>query len=126
MIKFYSLFQVFDSENVNIPKGIRFGNNFWCSFNTKRHLIMCNIIYLGTDKIMQNAKWYEGRIELPYGEIFPPYCLKIRHGYKEPILLHKNYDLQCGSEKIGECNFLKIKKIIYDDFSITHHKDGSI
>ena len=111
MITFYSKFQVFDSLKVHVPKVIQHNENFWCSFNTKKQLIMCNVIYLGEDETMKQYTWYDGIIHLPDGEKFPPYCVEHNQELCEPIHLHEVYSLNVGSETVGLCELLKVFEI---------------
>lgn len=125
MIKFKSKFQIYDSANVSIPRVKGYKGNFWCSFNTKMQLIMCSIIYMGKDKNMQQNKWYDGIVELPYGEKFLPYCNKSICEFSEPINLYEQYYLNVGSEIVGQCELLEIIEIINDDFAISKDKNSN-
>ncbi len=126
MIRFKANFKVYDSPCVGVPKVKPFGDNFWCSFNTKKQLIMCNVVYLGEDSNMQQHKWYSGIIELPYGEKFSPYCQGENWGFTESINIAEKYCLNAGGETIGECELLDIIEIKANDFDVKHHPDGTI
>jgi len=125
MIRFKAKFQVFDSPKVGVPKIKGYNENFWCSFNTKKQLIMCSIIYLGKDENMQQYKWYDGIVELPYGEKFPPYCIESNPELSEPIVLLERYDLNAGGEIVGMCELLDIIEIVRDDFNIRKDENGN-
>lgn len=87
---------------------------------------MCSVIYLGEDENMQQHKWYDGIIELPYGEKFPPHCVKFDSELSEPINLHEDYHLNSGPEIVGDCKLLEVIEIVRDQFDVKHHADGTI
>lgn len=126
MIRFKAKFQVYGSLHVGIPKTKHYNENFWCSFNTKRQLIMCNVIYLGEDETMLSHKWYNGIIELPYGEKFSPFSERLNQDFSELINMNEPYNLNVGGEIVGDCELLEVMEIIKDDFAVKHHKDGTI
>lgn len=119
MIRFKTKFEVYDSPRVKIPREKHYNENFWCSFNTKRQLIMCSIIYLGEDESMRQKKCYDGIVELPYGEKFPPYCINFDPELSEQIDLDEYYYLNVGGEMIGVCKLLEVIEIVRDKFDIT-------
>ena len=121
MIRYKAKFMVHDGENVRIPREKRHNENFWCSFNTQKQLIMCSIIYLGEDEIMQQHKWYEGIIELPYGEKFPPYGQE----FEECINLAENYYINCADNIVGECKLEEVIEVISDKFDIRKDDRGN-
>ena len=122
MIRFFGKFKI---DWIGYPKNKEYGKNFWCSFNTKKQLIMCSVIYMGKDKYMKQSEWYKGIIELPYGEKFPPYCQEITKGLEEEIFLNQYYDLNVGGTIVGKCKLEMIKEIIYDDFDIRKDENGN-
>jgi hypothetical protein len=126
VIRFNAEFKVSSCTRVGIPKNKKRGENFWCSFNTGQQLIMCNVVYMGTDDMMQENVLYPCIIELPYGEKFPPYCIQINPELCEPINLDENYNLNVGGETIGASRLLDVIEIVRDDFDIKHHADGTI
>lgn len=122
MIRFQATFEAFDGPRIRVPREKKYNENYWCSFNTEKQLIMCNVIYLGKDDYMQMHVWYDGIIELPYGEDFPPYGSK----HIESIELMKLYHLNYADEIVGSCILHKIIEIIRGDFSIKKNPDGTI
>lgn len=126
MISFEVKFQVYNSPCVKVPTIKRYNDNFWCSLNIKNELIMCNVIYLGNDENMLQNKWYDGIVELPYGEEFTPYCLGTKSKYNSSLCINMNYNLQVGGEKVGDVILIKVKEIVRGSFNIKHHPDGSI
>jgi hypothetical protein len=121
MIKFKANFEVYNGEHTGIPKKKRHGENFWCSFNTSKQLIMCNVIYLGDDEFMLQHKIYSGIVELPYGEKFHPWDDE----FPETIDIGNHYFLNCAADIVGECELIENLEIINDDFAITKDVDGN-
>ncbi|MGI6162260.1 MAG: hypothetical protein ACOYJD_09640, partial [Christensenellales bacterium] len=68
MIRFRATFETFDGPRIRVPTKKRYNEHFWCSFNTGKQLIMCSVKYLGKDEYMKTHVWYDGIIQLPYGE----------------------------------------------------------
>ena len=126
MIRFKARYKVYDGPRIGVPKIKHYNENFWCSFNTRKQLIMCSVIYLGEDENMLQHKWYDGVIELPYGEQFPPYCKKNDPELKESINLNELYHLNCADEIVGDCELLEVSEIVWDNYDIRHHPDGTI
>lgn len=124
MIRFKAKIKVYDGEKIKLPQKKKRNEWFWCSFNTTKQLIACNIIYLGDDEYMQQSKWYDGIIELLYGEMFPPYTDEIIKELSEPIKLNTKYSLNGGSDIIGECELLEVIQIIKNNKDIASNEDG--
>jgi len=122
MIRFKAKFKMYDGNGV--PKPRKYGVGSWCSLNTTKQLIACNIIYLGDDEYMQQCKWYDGIIELLYGEMFPPYADEITKELSEPIELNTIYFLHVGQYIIGECELLEVIQIIKNNKDIASNEDS--
>jgi len=82
---------------------------------------MCSIIYLGEDEIMKQSTWYEGIVELPYGEKFPPYGQK----FEERINLNQIYHLNNADDIVGDCELYEVTEIINNDFDIRKDDQGN-
>lgn len=121
MVRYIGKFQVLEPKEGSIlPRKVMRGENFWCSFNTKKQLIMCSIVYMGEDESMLKGKDYDCIIELPYGEVFPP----LGNEYKEPIELNAVYLLQCADRVIGSCVLLSKKEVVYGSYDIRKGPEG--
>jgi hypothetical protein len=112
------------NDGPGVPKPRKYGQGSWCSFDTTKQLIACNIIYLGEDEYMEQHKWYDGIIELLYGEMFPPYTENIIKELSESIGLDKKYLLHAGQYIIGECELLEVIQIIKDNRDIATDEKG--
>ena len=65
------------------------------------------------------GKWYDSTLELVYGELFPPYCIRFNYDFSERIDIGKKYKLNSSIFVVGECELLKVKKIVRNsDFLI--------
>lgn len=106
-----------------LPKDKIFKTNFWCSFFTGKQRIMCSIIYLGQDIYMMADKWYDGIVELPYGDKFLPYGNTFEKD--EKIMINKDYQLYCGGTLVGYCNLKSIIEIKYNKFDIKKDEQGN-
>ena len=122
MIRFKAKFKMYDGKGV--PKPRKYGEGSWCSFDTTKQLIACNVIYLGDDEYMQQHKWYDCIIELLYGEMFPPYTDKLIKELSEPIELNVSYLLHVGQYIIGECELTEVIQIIKDNKDIASDENG--
>lgn len=128
MIRFRARIRIIESPKYGMPRGIRYNDQFWCSFNTGNKgtdLIMCSIIYLDNDEVMQQSKWYDGVVELPYGDKYPPHCKEFNKDYKEAIDLGLTYHLNYADDIIGSCRFTEVLDLIHNDFDIKRDKNGS-
>lgn len=124
MIRFKCKFKIY---NIKITLScIKYGEKFSSSFDTTKQSIASTVIYLGEDELMQENKWYDGIIELLYGEKFPPYAIELIRELSEPINLNQNYSLNCGQFKSGECELLESIEIIRDNSKIKSDDNGFI
>lgn len=125
MIRFVASYQFYDSQRFHSPQGIACGQNFWRPFDTGKQLLSCNIVYLGKDTNLQSKTWYTGIVELPYGELFPPYTKKINPMLSEPILLNTTYHFVCCEEVVGDCVLVSVKEIVWDEFDVNTKPRGT-
>jgi hypothetical protein len=109
---------------IGYPKEVQAGMKFWCHLCVDDEMVidLCRLTYLGDDHFMQQSTWYEGMVELPYGEKFPP----IGNEYESPLLLDKEYLFQYGNDIVGKCVLNSIIEVIKDDFDIRPDENGRI
>ncbi len=105
------------------PEKKEYNTNFWCSFFTGKQRIMCSVIYLGDDLFMLPDVWYNGIIELPYGDRFPPYGDAFQKD--EEIVLNKEYQLHCGGSLVGYCVLNTVMDVRYNNFDIRKDEEGN-